>query len=59
MVDSLDEVLDHADTVVIGNGAEEFREVAADIPAGKSIVDLVRIVDRRSSGEDKYDGICW
>jgi GDP-mannose 6-dehydrogenase len=59
MVDSLDEVLDHADTIVIGNGAEEFREVAANIPAGKSIVDLVRIVDRHSSDEDKYDGICW
>ncbi len=59
MVDSIDEVLEHADTIVIGNGAEEFRTVAADIPAGKCVVDLVRIIDRRSSAEDGYDGICW
>ena len=49
----------HADTVVIGNSAEEFRSVVENIPAGKNVVDLVRIVDRRSSAEDGYDGICW
>ena len=59
MLDSIDDVLEHADTVVIGNGAEEFQRVAADIPAGKSVVDLVRIIDRRSSSTDSYDGICW
>ena len=59
MVDSVEEVLAHADTVVIGNGAGEFRAIAENIPAGKSVVDLVRIVDRRSSTGDNYDGICW
>ena len=59
MLDSIDDVLEHADTIVIGNGAEEFKRVAADIPAGKSVVDLVRIIDRRSSSTDGYDGICW
>ncbi|MFN2127809.1 MAG: GDP-mannose dehydrogenase, partial [Anaerolineales bacterium] len=59
MVDSLDEVLEHADTIVIGNSAEEFSSVAADIPEGKCVVDLVRIIGRRSSVEDNYDGICW
>ncbi|MEZ5541465.1 MAG: UDP-glucose/GDP-mannose dehydrogenase family protein [Pseudomonadota bacterium] len=59
MVDSIDEVLAHADTIVIGNGADEFRAVAEQVPAGKSIVDLVRITGRRSSSEEGYDGICW
>jgi GDP-mannose 6-dehydrogenase len=59
MVDSIDDVLKHSDTIVIGNGAEEFRAVAADIPDGKQVVDLVRIIDRRSSEEAGYDGICW
>jgi GDP-mannose 6-dehydrogenase len=59
MVDSVDEVLAHADTIVIGNGAEEFRVVAEQIPAGKSVVDLVRIIDRPSSPDAGYDGICW
>ena len=49
MVDSIDEVLAHADTIVIGNGAEEFRAVADQIRAGQVVVDLVRITGRRSS----------
>jgi GDP-mannose 6-dehydrogenase len=59
MVDSIDEVLEHADTVVIGNSAQEFRSVATEILPDKHVVDLVRIVNRRSSTEDSYDGICW
>jgi len=58
MVDSIEAVLDHADTVVIGNGAEEFRDVPERISGGQIVVDLVRIVDGRSV-EGKYDGICW
>ena len=59
MVDSIEEVVGHADTIVIGNGSEEFRAVAEQIPAGKSVVDLVRISSRRSSLDGVYDGICW
>ena len=59
MVDSIEEVLAHADTIVIGNSAEEFREIPARIAPGKFIVDLVRITEQRSSVEHGYDGICW
>ena len=59
MVDSIEEVLAHADTVVIGNSAEEFREIPERIAPGKFIVDLVRITEQRSSVEHGYDGICW
>ena len=58
MVSSIDEVLAHADTVVIGNGAPEFEDVPDRVRPGQVVVDLVRIVDRRSDGET-YDGICW
>jgi GDP-mannose 6-dehydrogenase len=58
MVDGIDEVLGHADTTVIGNVAQKFRTVAANIPAGKSVLDLVKLIDQRSSDEDGYDGIC-
>lgn len=57
MVDSLDEVLAHARTIVIGNGAEEFRAVPGRLAPGQSVVDLVRISGARSGGS--YDGICW
>ncbi len=59
MVDSIDDVVEHADTIVIGNGAEEFRAIPSQVPKGKVVVDLVRITDRRSSLNDGYDGICW
>jgi GDP-mannose 6-dehydrogenase len=58
MVSSLDEVLDRARTLVIGNNDPAFRAVAAHPRPGQRIVDLVRIVDRRSDGNG-YDGICW
>jgi len=58
MVDDIQDVLDHAGTIVIGNGSAEFRQVPRLLGPGQSIVDLVRICDTRSV-EGVYDGICW
>jgi len=58
MVSSIDEVLDRARTLVIGNNDPEFHAVAEHPRPGQRIVDLVRVIDRRSGG-DGYDGICW
>ena len=58
MVDGIDRVLDHAQTIVIGNKDPEFKEVPARMRDGQVIVDFVRI-DNRGSEEGKYDGICW
>ena len=57
MVQSLDEVLDFAETLVIGNGAEEFRAVPGRLKPDQTVVDLVRISQAQSGGQ--YDGICW
>jgi GDP-mannose 6-dehydrogenase len=58
MVGSVQEVLDNAGTIVIGNAAAEFREVPRLISPGQSIVDLARVSDA-CSVEGVYDGICW
>ena len=58
MVASIGEVLDHADTIVIGNPSPEFHDVPRLLGPGQNIVDLVRISDARSV-EGVYDGICW
>jgi GDP-mannose 6-dehydrogenase len=58
MVSTLDEVLAFAETLVIGNGAAEFREVPARLRAGQQVVDLVRIAESMSQ-PGSYDGICW
>jgi GDP-mannose 6-dehydrogenase len=58
MVDSVQRVLEHAETIVIGNNDPEFRQVPAQTRNGQVVVDFVRIADRQSE-EGKYDGICW
>jgi GDP-mannose 6-dehydrogenase len=58
MVSSVEEVLDRSQTLVIGNDDRTFRAAAERLRPGQRIVDLVRIVDRRSDGNG-YDGICW
>ncbi len=57
MVDNLDEVLNHAETLVIGNGAEEFRSVPDNLKDHQVVIDLVRVVKSQSGAQ--YDGICW
>jgi len=57
MVESMQEVMDFAETLVIGNGAEEFKPVPANLKPGQAVVDLVRISQQKSGGQ--YDGICW
>ncbi|QOJ20070.1 MAG: UDP-glucose/GDP-mannose dehydrogenase family protein [Gammaproteobacteria bacterium] len=57
MASSLDEVLKFAQTIVIGNGAAEFRNVPDEIKPEQVVVDLVRIAPKLSG--ERYDGICW
>ncbi|MYM90977.1 nucleotide sugar dehydrogenase [Rugamonas sp. FT82W] len=57
MVNSMEEVLAFADTIVIGNGAAEFKTVPGQLKPGQNLVDLVRISAEQSGGQ--YDGICW
>ena len=58
MVDSLDEVLSHAETIVIGNGDPEFKGILDRLGSDQVMVDFVRIMDGVSQ-EGRYDGICW
>src|SRR5437016_11729918 len=42
------EVVDNADVIVIGNKAEEFRQIETRVGAGKVVIDLVRLFDKTS-----------
>jgi GDP-mannose 6-dehydrogenase len=58
MRESMEEVLEHADIVVIGNNAPEFTRIPSLLRAGQKVIDLVRIkADFRDRGQ--YAGICW
>jgi GDP-mannose 6-dehydrogenase len=58
MVDGVDAVLAHAETVVIGNLDPDFKTVPARLKDGQALIDFVRVSDRRSES-GKYEGICW
>jgi GDP-mannose 6-dehydrogenase len=58
MVDGIDRVLEHAETIVIGNKDPEFKHVPSRMRDVQIVVDFVRIDSRRSE-DGKYDGICW
>jgi GDP-mannose 6-dehydrogenase len=58
MVPSIDDVLEHAGTLVVGNADPEFRDVPRRLAEGQTLIDFVRITDSRSVA-GVYEGICW
>ncbi len=58
MVKSIEEVLDHAQTIVIGNRSSEFKNLFHLLEDDQIIIDLVRAIQGQISSE-KYKGICW
>jgi GDP-mannose 6-dehydrogenase len=58
MVPHIDDVLAHAQTVVIGNAAPEFADVPRHIGEGQTVIDFVRICDSRTV-LGVYEGLCW
>lgn len=57
MAQSIQAVLEHAQTVVIGNNDPDFEDVPTQLREDQHLVDFVRIGSQRSG--ERYDGICW
>ncbi|HET6973736.1 MAG TPA: UDP-glucose/GDP-mannose dehydrogenase family protein [Pyrinomonadaceae bacterium] len=57
MRSSIDEVLEFAEVLVIGNNAEEFRQIEQKQREGQVVIDLVRLFNKTS--DETYQGICW
>jgi GDP-mannose 6-dehydrogenase len=58
MVSDIGAVLNHAQTVVIGNKDPDFKIVPDRLREGQFLVDFVRVIEG-SSKNGNYDGICW
>lgn len=58
MVENMDAVLTHAETIVIGHKEKEFEKVPQLLRQGQSLVDFVRI-SKNGNNNGSYDGICW
>lgn len=51
------EVLENSEVIVIGNKADEFRQIDSRVREDQQVIDLVRLFEKTSHGS--YDGICW
>jgi GDP-mannose 6-dehydrogenase len=56
---SLDAVIEASETIVVGNSSPEFRGLEGRVGRGKTIVDLVRILDPSALEGAEYHGIAW
>jgi GDP-mannose 6-dehydrogenase len=59
LCDTIDEVLEHSDIIVVGNGAPEFSEALKRTRPEQSILDLVGVKGNREDIPGQYEGICW
>lgn len=58
MVNTMDEALNHADTVIIGNSAPAFKDVPPMLKNNQQMVDFVRILDDPKPIAN-YEGLGW
>ena len=59
LCDTIDQLIDQSEVIVVGNGAAEFPEALKRCRADQTVIDLVRIPLDFGSLKARYDGICW
>jgi GDP-mannose 6-dehydrogenase len=59
LCETIDEVIDRSDVIVVGNAAPEFSEALKKTRPEQLIVDLVRVKTERAEIPGRYEGICW
>ena len=59
LCETIDEVIDGSDVIVVGNAAPEFSDALKRTRPGQLIIDLVRVKADREQIPGRYEGICW
>lgn len=59
LVTDIGQVIEHADTIVVGTGDPEFARAGEYLHSGQAIVDFARISGLEGVQGVDYDGICW
>jgi GDP-mannose 6-dehydrogenase len=59
MVESAEQVQDHAEVIIIGNKSDEFAEALRHTRPDQIIIDYVRILKEYNDVPAKCDGIAW
>ena len=58
MVNSIEELIEFSEVIVIGNKSEEFRQALSNLSKNQIVIDLVRIEDTIKT-DASYEGLCW
>ncbi|HJQ22774.1 MAG TPA: UDP-glucose/GDP-mannose dehydrogenase family protein [Blastocatellia bacterium] len=58
MCADLNQVIEHAEVVIVGKKEDEFRALAERMSDGRMVIDLVRLFDVQDNRRN-YQGICW
>lgn len=59
LCDTVDEVIDSSDVIVVGNAAPEFSMAITRTRPDQIVLDLVRVKTPRNEIRADYRGICW
>lgn len=59
LCESVDELLDASDVIVVGNSAPEFADALTRTRPSQIVLDLVRVPADRSRVAAAYRGLCW
>jgi GDP-mannose 6-dehydrogenase len=59
LCETVDEVIDHSDVIVVGNAAPEFADAVTRCTERQAVIDLVRLPIDRDALAARYEGICW
>lgn len=58
MVENVEDLVEHADVIIVGNKSSEFGESLENLPKDKRVLDLVRMYPSCTTHAN-YEGICW
>jgi GDP-mannose 6-dehydrogenase len=59
MRDSMDEVVNESEVIVIGNNSPEYRQVLQHVRSDQVIIDLVSMARDLTLTDVRVEGICW
>jgi len=61
MVDRPEQLLEHAEVIVVASAGAEFAELVRRLPGSKRVIDLVGLwkADERNTPREHYQGIAW
>lgn len=61
LVEEMEELIEHAEVVVLGNRVPDSEGVIEQLKPGQMIIDLIRIdpAENHFNGTIQYEGVCW